>query len=175
VQLLREAVPTIRRIGYLYQAGMVGIGSFLAGIESIGRKLGLAVFLYAMERPEQLPTMLEAMRNDGVDALRVSYVGAVQAVTAQVLEFAASARIATSFTVPTPVERGGLMSYSPRLSENAARAAALVDKLLKGAAAAQLPFEYPTRYELVVNVKTAKQLGFALPAAFLASADRLIE
>ena len=175
VQLLREAVPTIRRLGYLYPAGMVGIESFIREMESIGRKLGLAVFRYAMERPEQLPELLDAMRNDGVDALRLSYVGAVQTATAQLLEFAAAHRIATSFTVPTPVERGGLMSYSPRLSENAARGAALVDKLLKGASADQLAFEYPTRYELVVNVKTARQLGFALPQSFLASVDRLIE
>lgn len=175
VQMLHEAVPTIRRLGYLHQANIPGIQSYAAEMESVGRKLGLAVFQYPMQRPEDLAKLVEAMQKDGVDALRVTYVGAVQAATAQLLEFAASAKIATCFTVPTPVERGGLMSYSPRLSENAARGAALVDKLLKGASAAQLPFEYPARYELVVNVKTARQLGFALPQSFLASADRLIE
>lgn len=175
VQLLREAVPTIRRLGYLYQAGMAGIASFVAEMESVSRKLGLAFFRYAMERPEQLPAVLEEMRKDGIDALRVTYVGAVQAATAQLLEFAASARIATLFTVPTPVDRGGLMSYSPRLAENAARAAALTDKLLKGAAVAQLPFEYPTRYELVVSSKAARQIGITLPQSILASADRVIE
>ncbi len=175
VQLLKETVPTMRRFGYLYPAGMVGIQPFLEEMEATARALQLAFYRYPIERPEDIAAVLDAIKKDGVDALRVSYVGPVQAGTAQILQFAASSRIATSFTVPTAVERGGLMSYSPKLSDNAARAAALVDKLLKRALPADLPFEYPTRYELTVNLKTAKQLGISVPQSILLRADRLIE
>ena len=175
MQILKEAVPTIRRFGYLYPSGMVGIQNFIEAMEAAASALRLAFYRYPIERPEQIAAVLDAMKKDGVDALRVSYVGPVQAVTAQLLQFSASNRIATSFTVPTAVERGGFMSYSPKLSDNAARAAASVDKLLKHALPAELPFEYPTLYELVVNLKTAKQLGISVPQSILLRADRLIE
>lgn len=175
VQLLKETVPTMRRFGYLYPAGYVGIRPFLEEMEATARALGLAFYRYPIGRPEEIAAVLDAIKKDGVDALRVAYVGPVQAGTAQILQFAASSRIATSFTVPTAVERGGLMSYSPKLSDNTARAAVLVDKLLKGALPAELPFEYPTRYELVVNLKTARQLGITVPQSILLRADRLIE
>ena len=175
VQILKETVPTTRRIGSLYPAGLVGFQSFLEEMEATARALGLAFYRYPIERPEEIAAVLDAIKKDGVDALRVSYVGAVQAATAQLLEFAASNRIATSFTVPTAVERGGLISYSPKLADNVARGAAFVDKLLKRATPADLPFEYPTRYELVVNLKAAKQLGITVPQSILLRADRLIE
>lgn len=175
MQLLKEIVPTTRRFGYLYPAGLAGVQHFIEAMETTARALGLAFYQYPIARSEEMAAVLDAIRKDGVDALRVGYVGPVQAGTAQLLEFAASNRIATSFTVPTPVERGGLMSYSPKLSDSTGRGAAFVDRLLKRALPAELPFEYPTRYELVVNLKTAKQLGITVPQSILLRADRLIE
>ena len=175
MQMLMEMVPTLRRFGYLYPAGTVGIQPFLEAMEAAARVLGLAFYRYPIERPDEIAAVLDAMKKDGIDALRVSYTGPVQAGTTQLLQFTASNKIATSFTVPTAVERGGLMSYSPLLANNAARAAAMVDKLLKRALPAEQPFEYPTRYELVVNLRTAKQLGISVPQSILVRADRLIE
>ncbi len=175
VQLLKEAYPGMQRFGYLYPTGIAGFQRYVEEVEMAAHALGLGFHRYPLSRYEEIGAVLEAMRRDRVDALRVSYTGAVQAATVQLLEFAASHRIATSFSVPTAVERGGLMSYSPKLSDNAARGAAFVDRLLRGAVPADLPFEYPTRYELVVNVKTARQLGITLPPAILQRADRIIE
>ena len=175
MQLLKETVPTARRFGYVYTADMVGVQSVLEQMEASARALGFVFYRYPIARSEEIAALLDVMKKDGVDALRVAYVGPVQAATAHLLEFAASNRIATLFTVATPVERGGLMSYAPKLSDNVARAAAFVDRLLKGALPAELPFEYPTRYDLVVNLKTAKQLGIAVPQSILLRAERLIE
>lgn len=175
VQLIKEANPATRRLGYLYPSGIVGIDRFVEEIEAAARANGLTFHRYPLPQPADIEAVLTAMKADRVDSLRVSYTGAVQAATARLLEFATSHRIATCFTVPTAVEAGGLMSYSPKLSDNASRGAALVDKLLKGAAAAELPFEYPRHYELVVNVRAAKELGLALPQSILQRADRVIE
>ena len=101
--------------------------------------------------------------------------GVVQAALDEILAFAASNRIPTYFSIPLGPERGGFMSYSPKYSESVSRTAAFVDRILKGANPAELPFEYPTRYEFVVNLKTAKQLGIKVPQSVLLRADRLIE
>lgn len=175
MQLLKETVPTARRFGYVYAAGMVGVQSSLEEMEANARPLGFAFYQYPIARPEEIAAVLDAMKKDGVDALRVAYVGPVQAATAHLLEFAASNRIGTLFTVATPVEQGGLMSYAPKLSDSVGRGAAFVDRLLKRALPAMLPFEYPTRYELVVNLKTARRLGITVPQSILLRAERVIE
>jgi putative ABC transport system substrate-binding protein len=175
VQLLKETVPAMRRFGYLYPAGLTGVQQFIEAMEASARALGLGFYRYSIARPEEMATVLDAIKKDGVDALRVNHVGPVQAGTAQLLEFATSNRIATLFTVATQVEKGGLMSYSPKLADSVGRGANFVDRLLKRALPAELPFEYPTRYELVVNLKTAKQLGISVPQSILLRAERLIE
>jgi putative ABC transport system substrate-binding protein len=175
VQLLKETVPTIRRFGYLYPAGYSGLAGYQRELETSVRALGLAFAPYSIARAEDISAVLDSLKRDRIDALRVSYAGAVQAGTARLLDFAAANRIATSFSVPTAVERGGLMSYSPKFSDNTARGAAQVDRLLKGAKAADMPFEYPTQYELVVNLTAARRLGVTVPQTILLRADRVIE
>jgi ABC-type uncharacterized transport system substrate-binding protein len=175
VQLLKDTVPTMRRFGYLYPADLTGVQNFIKAMEGAARALGLAFYRYPIARSEEMAAVLDAIKNDGVEALRVVYIGPVQAGTAQLVEFAASNRIATLFTVATAAERGGLMSYAPKLSDSVGRGAAFVDKLLKGALPAELPFEYPSRYELVVNLKTAKQMGITVPKSVLLRAERVIQ
>ena len=80
----------------------------------------------------------------------------------------------TAFPNPWPVERGGLLSYAPNVSDTLRRTAVLVDKILSGANPADLPFEYPTRYDLTINLKTANALGIILPQSVLLRADRLM-
>lgn len=175
VQLLKETAPGIRRFGYLYPAAFSGLAQYMRELESSVRGLGLSFSQYAMTTPEEMPSILDALNRDAVDALRVSYAGPVQAGTSQLLEFAIAHRIATSFSVPTPVERGGLMSYAPKFSDNTARGAALVHRLLQGAKAADMPFEYPSRYELVLNLSTATRLGITVPQSVLLRAERVIK
>lgn len=175
VQILKEMLPRMRRLGLLYTAGYVGLQSQIDAIEAACRALGVSFHRFSVSRPEDVGAALAAAKKEGVDALRVVQGGVPGAAIAQIVEFTAINKIPTSYTVPAPVERGGFMSYSPMPAENAARAAALVDKLLKGAKPEELPFEYATRYELVVNLKTARALGLTIPQSILLRADRVIE
>jgi len=175
VQILKEMLPRMQRLGLLYTAGYPGLQSQIDAMEAACRALGVSFHRFSVTRPEDVGDALTAARKEGVDALRMVYAGAVGVAFTQILEFTATNKIPTSFTVVPPVEQGGLMSYSPKRAENVARAAALVDKLLKGAKPEELPFEYPTRYELVVNLKTARALGLTIPQTVLLQADRVIE
>jgi putative ABC transport system substrate-binding protein len=93
----------------------------------------------------------------------------------RVFEFAAAHRLPTTYEFDFVVRDGGLMSYAPDLEETFGRVAALVDRILKGAKPAELPFEQPTHFKLVINLKTAKALGLEVPTALLATADEVIE
>jgi putative ABC transport system substrate-binding protein len=93
----------------------------------------------------------------------------------RVFEFAAAHRLPTTYEFDFVVRDGGLMSYAPDLEETFGRVAALVDRILKGAKPAELPFEQPTYFKLVINLKTAKALGLEVPTALLATADEVIE
>ncbi len=175
VQLLKEMLPRMRRLGLLHTAGYPGIQSQIDAIEAACRALGVSFNRFPVSRPEDVGAALAAARKEGVDALRVLYAGAVGVAINQILEFTATNKIPTSFTISSPVEQGGFMSYSPRLAESVSRAAALVDKLLKGAKPEEMPFEYPSRYELVVNLKTARALGLTIPQPILLRANRVIQ
>lgn len=175
MQILKELLPGMQRVGMLYPTGVVGIEPYLEAAEVAARALGVTFHRFPVTRLEDVGGALAAAKKERVDALRVTIAGVVSAAEAQVREFASSNRLPTTYTIPPPVERGGLLSYSSRISENAARAAALVDKILKGAKPADLPFEYPTRTEFVLNLKTAKQLGITVPQSVLLRADRVIE
>jgi len=175
VQILKEVLPRMRRLGFLHTADYLGLQPHIDALEAACRALGVSFHRFPVARPEDVGAALAAAGKAGVDALRVAQAGAVGAATAQILEFTATNKIPTSFTTPAPVEQGGFMSYSPSLAESVARAAALVDKLLKGAKPGEQPFEYPTRYELVVNLKTARALGLTIPRSILGRADRVIE
>ena len=93
----------------------------------------------------------------------------------RIAELAARNRLPSAYTMSPFVDSGGLMSYSPDIADNFRRAAGYVDKILKGARPADLPVEQPTKFELVINLKTARALGLTIPAAMLQRADRLIE
>ena len=175
LQILRELVPAMRRLGYLYPDGIAGMQAFISEIEGFGKAFGISSHRFPVSSTSQVSSALEEARRQQIDALRVSYTGPVQAALPQILAFAAANKVPTIYTVPTPVERGGLLSYAPRLADNAARAAAIVDKLLRGGKAAETPFEYPTQFELVINMKAARALGLSLPQSILLRTDRLIE
>ena len=113
---------------------------------------------------QQRPDILLVLQ----DALTLEY-------RKEIIDFALRQRLPAMFVGKEWVEEGGLMSYGDRLPERYRRAADLVDKILKGTKPADLPVEQPTTFELVVNLKTAKAIGLALPPAFLARADQVIE
>lgn len=171
VDILKELLPQMRRIGSIYAQGRHAIN--WEQVEASLRQRGIELFQFPVTNGTDLQLALAAAKTKQVDALKVFTGGAVSGKL--VRDFAAESRIPTDWVISADVDRGGLMSYTPAYSENAARAAAMIDKILRGASTADLPFEYPTRYELVVNLKTAKALGITVPQSVLLRADRLIE
>jgi putative ABC transport system substrate-binding protein len=113
-------------------------------------------------------------KRDGVQALITSVGAVISAQQLQVLDFAAKNRLPAMYPYNEFVEAGGLMSYAPNYADLWRRAAGYVDKILKGAKLADLPVEQPTKFEFLVNLKTAKQIGLTIPPNVLARADRVI-
>jgi putative ABC transport system substrate-binding protein len=115
------------------------------------------------------------MEKERVDGIYVISGGVVAPEMPRILSYAMERRLPTGFPNPWPVERGGLMSFAPNPADVLRRTATIVDKILRGANPAGIPFEYPTRYDLTINLKTANALGIKLPQSVLLRADRLIE
>ena len=174
LQIQKELVPGIRRVAGIYPAE-TQIESFLKAAEAAGRQLGVTYYRYPVRTIEDIDAALADVKKKRIDALRIVDTGIVGAEEARILKFASLNSLPTTFSGPGPVERGGLLSYTPNLSARASRVAAFVDKILKGAKPADLPFEYPTRYDLVINLKTAKSLGITVPPSLLLRVDRVIE
>jgi putative ABC transport system substrate-binding protein len=154
--------------------------STVPGIEAyadadVATARGVTVFRARVSTPHDVPHALAAIRRNRADALKVASVGAVGAETARILDCAASNRVPTIFTWSEPVKRGGLMSYSPSSQQISSRVAALIDRVLRGARPADLPFEHSTRFDLVINLKTAKALGLTISQSLLLRADEVLE
>jgi len=175
LQLLKETLPNMRRLGMLYPTQDHGIEPYMKAIEAAAREMAVSVYRFPVASQEEVDAALSAAKNERLEALRVSYAGVLIKAETRVREFSAANGIADFYTFPGPVTRGGFMAYSPKISDSATRGAALVGKILKGAKPGDLPFEYPTRTDLVINLKTAKERGIAVPQSILLRADRVIE
>ena len=128
-----------------------------------------------MSRSEDLSPAYASIRNARVDWLHVLDEPVISARRAEWVEFAASERLPISSDAVETARMGGLISYSPLLTEHYVLAAVYVDKILKGAKAADLPVEEPTRYEMIVNLKTAEKLGLTIPQSVLLRAQEVIQ
>jgi putative ABC transport system substrate-binding protein len=175
IQITRECVPTTRRLAVLWDERYPGIQSYLAAYQSGADAIQLELRWFPVRRPEDIAEALTSMENARVDGIVMLPNGAIAAGIARILTHAMDRRLPTAFPIPWPVERGGLLSYAPNIASGLRGVAGFVDKILRGAKPADIPFEYPTRYELTINLKTAKALGIKLPQAVLLRADRLIE
>ena len=175
IQLKKETVPGMRRLALMYPVPYPGIEPYVEAADAAARVLGIATHRFPVKQLEDVGAALAAAKREGVDALRITNAGVLLLAEDQIKEFAAASNLPDFHAAPSAVEKGGFMSYSPRLSDAAARGAALVDRILKGAKPSELPFEYPTRMELVVNLKVAKQRGIVVPQSVLLRADRVIE
>ncbi len=173
LQLMKEALPHMKRFALIYTIG--DMERYVDEYEREARPLMLELLRIPIRRREDVRDGLLAAKKQQVDALRVSPIGPVSAELNQIVDFAAKNKIPVFFAGPGPIEQGGFMSYGPSPSEFFARSAAMVDKILKGASPADIPMEYPTRYELVVNLQTARQIGITVPGSVLQRADRVIE
>jgi ABC-type uncharacterized transport system substrate-binding protein len=173
VQLLREFLPTLRRLATLYHVGPVAALQTDA-VKAAASKLGLDIAVVEIRSAEEIAPAIEALK-DRTDALIVPSEPLYNTNRNQINSLALRARLPTIYFDRLYVETGGLMSYGPHWPSRWRRAASYVDRIFKGEKPADLPVQAPTKYELVVNLKTAKALGLTVPATLLARADEVIE
>ena len=175
LQLLKEAVPRIALVAVIWNPTDPAAVDFLRETEVAARSLGLRLHVIEARAPAELDAAFKAVADARPSAFFTLPGGMFQDNQTRILEFAKKNRLPGVFPNRVFVEAGGLISYGPNLAASSRRAAAFVDKLLKGAKPADLPIEQPTKFELVINLKTARALGLTIPASVLVRADQAIE
>jgi ABC-type uncharacterized transport system substrate-binding protein len=172
LEFAKEAAPGISRVAVLWDLADPGqLASYVGAMESGARRLKLALHPVTVRQQEDLAAALASIERAHVDAL----VWCLTFPDQPVVDFAARRRLPSVGCWREAATEGALMSYGPSASDLWRRAAGYIDKILKGARPADLPVEQPATYELVINMKTAKALGLAIPPSLLARADDLIE
>jgi putative ABC transport system substrate-binding protein len=173
--ILKEALPSIRRVAMLWNREDRAMGQRYQLSAASADTLGISVQPLPVREPEDFAVAFAAMEHEAPDAGFLVVDGLTGLNRKRVIAFAALHRIPFMYEGDFIVRDGGLISYGPDLAEIGDRQAALLDKILKGANASELPFERPTRFTLAVNLKTAVTLGLTLPPTLLARADEVIE
>jgi putative tryptophan/tyrosine transport system substrate-binding protein len=174
LELLREVVPGLRRLAVLADVGNPYALVDAAEVEKAARPLGLEVMRAEMRVAEDIEPAFEAFKGRA-QALYVIAVPLLFVNRVRINKLALAARLPTSHAVQEYVEAGGLMSYGPNWPDMWSRAADLVDKVLRGTKPADIPVQQPGRFDLIINLQTAKALGLTIPPSLLARADQVIE
>ncbi len=175
---LREVIPKLTRVAILWQPGVVAERFerlILQEAEVAARTLGMRPQFVWARGPAEFDRAFSEMTRGRVGALAVLTTSIFASERKRLADLAVKNRLPAVFSFRTYVDAGGLMSYGPDLPDLHRRAATYVDKILKGAKPADLPIEQPTKFELVVNLKTAKALGLTIPPSLLQRADQVIE
>jgi putative tryptophan/tyrosine transport system substrate-binding protein len=174
LELLRQVVPALRQLAVMANVGNPTAALEIAGVQAAAHTLGLQVATSEIRRAEDIAPAFDALKGR-VEALYV--VGDPLVVTHRIRinTLAAAARIPTMHGAREYVQAGGLMSYGANYPDLFRRAADYVDKILRGTKPADIPVEQPTRFDLVINLTTAKALGLTIPESFLLHADEVIE
>jgi len=176
MELLEQAVPRFSRVAGLWNPANPGITYYLEATQAAGRALHVTVGpVVEVRRVEELENAFSAIANARPDALAVLADRSLLAHRRRIVEFAAARRLPGMYPYGEYVDAGGLMSYAPSNPELFRGAATYVDKILKGAKPGDLPVQEPTKFELVINLKTAKTLGLRIPQSLLLRADRVIQ
>lgn len=175
IELLKEAVPGRTRVAILWSANDPGMTLAYNRVEVAAHALGLFLQSLAVREPGDFPGAFQAAGAGRAEALIVTAQPFNVRHRAQILDLAAKHRLPAMYTLRAFVDAGGLMAYGPSLSDLFRRAATYVDKILKGARPADLPVEQPTKFEFVINMKTARALGLTIPPSLLLRADHMIE
>ena len=181
LQLLREIIPDVRRVAVLALAHATepgfatGSRLLLNQLQQPAQQLGIAILPQAAGVEADIPKAFAAMQREGAKALVVQSSALSFEHRKLIADLAAQRHLPAIYDVKIAAEAGGLLSYGPDYIEMYRRAAELVDKILKGANPAEIPFEQPSKYEMVINLKTAKALGIKIPQSILLRADQVIE
>jgi putative tryptophan/tyrosine transport system substrate-binding protein len=175
LELVKELLPQASRIGVIWNPTNRSNEATQKEIARLGPRYRIQLSSHTAERSADIEVAFAAMRKARTAAVIVASDPFLTSQRGLIIRLAGASGIATFAGIGYFVESGGLMSYGPSLFEVWRRAAAYVDKILKGAKPAELPVEQPTKFELVINLKTAKTLGLTIPASLLARADQVIE
>jgi len=174
LELLKEIVSKLSRVAIGGDVTRPGIPQALREINVAADALGVQVQYLELREPKDIETAFRAASKEHADAVLVLGSPVLLSQRRQIADVAAKSRLPAIYPRPEFVEDGGLMSYGVSFTDLFRRAATYVDKILKGAKPADLPIEQPTKFELVINLKTAKQISFTIPPSVLARADRVI-
>ncbi len=171
---ITRVLPGLRRLAIMANVGYPAAVLEKGEVQAAARKLGLDVDTLEIRRPEDIAPAFGALKS-GAQALYVCTDSLVNAYHARINTLALGARLPTIYSTRAFLEAGGLMSYGANNADLFRRAADYVDKILRGAKPGEIPVEQPTKFELGINLKTAKALGLTIPEAFLRRADEVIE
>ena len=174
LELLKETVPKLSRVATIWNTANPGNTPLLKDMEVAARELGLKLQSVGIRGPDDLEGAFATIAKSHAGALNVLSDAFMATNRTLITGLALKNRLPSIYPSDGYVQAGGLMSYGPSLTATYQRAAYFVDMILKGAKPADLPVEQPTRFELVVNLKTAKQIGLTIPPNVLARADRVI-
>jgi putative ABC transport system substrate-binding protein len=173
LEVLAEALPHVRRVAILADSNTPR--EWISATERAGQSLGLELETIEVAEPEAFGRAFDAIAAGRADALDILSSALFNAQKHRLVELSAHWRIATIYEHRDFVDTGGLLSYGPNIPDLFGRAATYVDKILKGSKAGDLPVEQPTKFELVINLRTAKALNLTIPPTLLARADEVIE
>jgi len=173
--LLKETVPGISRAAVLANLADPIAAPQVNDMETAARMLGIHLRTYDVRTPEEFPGAFTAAARDGAEGVLVTIESIFLGQRTRVVELAARHRLPAVYPYREFVDAGGLMAYGPNVASVFQRAATYVDKILKGAKPGDLPVEQPTKFELLINMKTAKTLGLTIPPALLLQVDKVIE
>jgi putative ABC transport system substrate-binding protein len=175
LDLIKQAVPNLRRVAMLWNRDDLGMSQRYEVSERSARSIGATVLALGVREPDDFNGVFEAMNREQPDAILMVSDSLTGLNRKRVFDYAAEHHIPALYEYDPLVRDGGLMSYGPDIEESFQRAADLVARIFNGTQPADLPFEQPTRYLFVVNLKTAKATGIELPAHLVALADEVIE
>jgi putative ABC transport system substrate-binding protein len=175
LEILRDINPDLRRVAIIANSEHRGVHLERANSEEVGRRLGLTIGYYPTPKRDKLDDALAAMAADPPQAVSLFSDGFAVQNRQRIIDFATTQRVPVIAAWPIFARSGAICSYGPRLSESYRRLAGYVDRILKGARPADLPIEQPTKFETVVNQRTAKTLGLTIPPSLLVSADEVID
>jgi putative ABC transport system substrate-binding protein len=175
LSLLKEAVPKLSRLAFLWNPASPAQRSHFNEVQAGARSLGVTLQALEVRSGDELERAFATMVRERPSALLITGELVHQRHIDRIVAFASKSRLPAMYQYKENVEAGGLMSYGSNYSDQRRRAAVYIDKILKGAKPADLPVEQPTKFELVINLKTAKALGLTIPQSLLQRADQVIE
>ena len=175
LELLKEAIPGLTRVAVMWNPDTAFRPAAIASFKTLAPALSLKLRFVGVRKPEEFGAAFAAITRAHAQVLYVIDDGFMFAHRATLLMLASAAKLPIAYAATQFAKEGGLLSYGANLEDSLRRSAWYVDKILKGAKPSDLPIEQPTKFELVVNLKTARALGITVPPSVLLRADKVIE